>query len=153
MRFTHGTLMKYLPLTRNFGICEFDTRMISTLCLQGIHYFRTPTISRFHPNNQFHQLHDEIIGLFHQMKQDVAGGSFWEQEDYSNDRVRFLVLDGFRRSNASRLYDYLTSKPARYRDYLNIDKDVVTCFRDAILGSPASMTWYQYGFGGIPVSL
>ncbi|KAJ3116937.1 Protein O-linked-mannose beta-1,4-N-acetylglucosaminyltransferase 2 [Phlyctochytrium bullatum] len=32
-------------------------------------------------------------------------------------------------------------------DYLENDKEIVTCFRDAIVGSTKMTTWYQYGFG------
>jgi protein O-mannose beta-1,4-N-acetylglucosaminyltransferase len=111
---------------------------------EGLHFM----LMRFHPNNQFHQFHDDVIPLFHQMKEELGGGSFLRDEEFDGESARILVLDSFHRSNSSRVYDYLTKKPARYRDYLNLDREVTTCFRDAILGSPSTTTWYQYGFGG-----
>jgi hypothetical protein len=86
------------------------------------------------------------------MKEEIGGGSFLKDDEFDGEKSRFLILDAWNRSNSSRVYDYLTKKPARYRDYLNVDKEVTTCFRDAILGSPLSTTFYQYGFGGISIS-
>ncbi|KAJ3382912.1 Protein O-linked-mannose beta-1,4-N-acetylglucosaminyltransferase 2 [Lobulomyces angularis] len=101
--------------------------------------------SRLHPANIMHNLHDETLGLYHLIK-EFGFPSNDPSLPFSLDGHRLMVLDIYERTDTSHLYDYLANKPTRFRDYLNIDEDVITCFEDAVLGSSKIATWYQYGF-------
>lgn len=91
--------------------------------------------SRFHPNNQFHQIHDDVIPLYHLIKRFKQDGA----------KHRLLVMDSHEKTHSSRIYDELSDGQSRYREYLDIDPTVITCFKDAVFGANKDPTWYDYG--------
>lgn len=101
---------------------------------------------RFHPLNIMHNLHDDAIVLFHHLKQVVGGGDEKLKMPFGifNHRIQFIDPYGY--TESSRPFQYLSEKPLRMWDYLNADKNVVTGFRDAVVGAEKLTTWYQYGF-------
>jgi protein O-mannose beta-1,4-N-acetylglucosaminyltransferase len=101
---------------------------------------------RFHPENIMHNFHDDIISIFHLVKEFVGGGDRSLNMPFSLDRHRIMFIDENPRTQTERLFQYLSNKSLRYSSYLESNESVVTCFRDAILGAPTLTTWYQYGF-------
>ncbi|KND03274.1 uncharacterized protein SPPG_02325 [Spizellomyces punctatus DAOM BR117] len=102
--------------------------------------------SRLHPNNIMHNLHDDVLGMYFVLKEFVGRGSQRLGMPFSLDTHRVLIYDGYGASQATRPFQYLSSKPLRFRAYLDQDEDIVTCFRDIVLGNSKQTTWYQYGF-------
>ncbi|KAJ3105309.1 Protein O-linked-mannose beta-1,4-N-acetylglucosaminyltransferase 2 [Phlyctochytrium planicorne] len=101
---------------------------------------------RLHPHNIMHNLHDDVVPLFHLIKHYVGKGEFEYRMPFSLDTHRLLFIDPYDPSESTRPFQYLTNRPLRFLQRLEQDKDVITCFRDAIVGSTKLTTWYQYGF-------
>ncbi|KAI9205207.1 uncharacterized protein BJ171DRAFT_423562, partial [Polychytrium aggregatum] len=101
---------------------------------------------RLHPENIMHNLHDDTLGLYFLIKQYVGQGSAALDMPFSLDTHRILVDDGFLATNTEQPLRYLSSRPIRYRNYLDQEPDVITCFRDAVVGNRKLVNWYQYGF-------
>ena len=105
---------------------------------------------RLHPNNIMHNLHDDMINMFHLFKEILAGAPSTVGLPFSLDNHYLMTLDEYERKASTNIYKYLSDNPIRFSTYLNqTDADLV-CFRDAILGSKKITRWYQYGFAGEP---
>ncbi|KAI9351612.1 hypothetical protein DFJ73DRAFT_659286 [Zopfochytrium polystomum] len=105
---------------------------------------------RFHALNVMHNLHDDVVVLYHQLKRHVGGGGGDERYggwpfDLARHRIQFI--DPYGHTPYDRPFRYLSRKPLRMRDYLQYDAKVITGFRDAVVGATKRTTWYQYGFG------
>ncbi|KAJ1552170.1 Protein O-linked-mannose beta-1,4-N-acetylglucosaminyltransferase 2, partial [Cladochytrium tenue] len=100
---------------------------------------------RFHPNNIMHNLHDDVIVLFHHIKEFIGSGDESLRMPFTLDH-RIQFIDEYDFSPTIRPFQYLTHKSLRRRDYLMSDPDIITGFRDVTIGSSKISTWYQYGF-------
>jgi protein O-mannose beta-1,4-N-acetylglucosaminyltransferase len=99
-------------------------------------------LSRLIVDNVMHTLHDNAIGLFQLFKRvSVVSGD----DPFSMDN-RLLIVDGHLQTTATLPLTYLSHHPIRTMSYMNQDRDVVTCFKDAYVGNSDETTWYQYGF-------
>jgi protein O-mannose beta-1,4-N-acetylglucosaminyltransferase len=131
----------------NFGeVDPYDERFVNVTVRmeQDTHFL----FSRLHPENIMHQLHDDVIGMYHTLKEYVGKGSLKFDMPFTLDGHRILIMDDFGRKATTRVLDYLSSKPLRFFPYLQVDPNTITCFRDAVVGINKIGTWYQYGFQG-----
>ncbi|KAJ3083428.1 Protein O-linked-mannose beta-1,4-N-acetylglucosaminyltransferase 2 [Quaeritorhiza haematococci] len=102
--------------------------------------------SRLHPRNIMHNLHDDALGMYFVLKQYVGQGSTELNMPFSLDGHRILILDPYPPTDSTRPLQYLSFESLRFRAYIEQDSDVITCFRDAVVGNSKITTWYQYGF-------
>ncbi|KAI9361654.1 hypothetical protein DFJ73DRAFT_30299 [Zopfochytrium polystomum] len=100
---------------------------------------------RFHPLNIMHNLHDDVIVLFHHLKQFIGGGDEGLRMPFTLEH-RIQFIDPYDFTASSRPFQYLSRKSLRMKEYLDSDSNVITGFRDAIVGVHKLTTWYQYGF-------
>ncbi|KAJ1558769.1 Protein O-linked-mannose beta-1,4-N-acetylglucosaminyltransferase 2 [Nowakowskiella sp. JEL0078] len=100
-------------------------------------------IWRWEPGNIMHFLHDDVIPLYHFMKEQVGHTSKSLSEPFSFDH-RILAWDIFDHQYPVTPYEYLTNKPIRFIKYLKKTK-MITCFKNAFVGNSRLTTWYQYG--------
>ncbi|KAJ1545302.1 Protein O-linked-mannose beta-1,4-N-acetylglucosaminyltransferase 2 [Cladochytrium tenue] len=100
---------------------------------------------RFHPNNIMHNLHDDVIVLFHHIKEFIGSGDESLRMPFTLDH-RIQFIDEYDFSPTIRPFQFLTHKSLRKRDYLMSDPDIITGFRDVTIGSSKISLWYQYGF-------
>ncbi|TPX43706.1 hypothetical protein SeMB42_g04629 [Synchytrium endobioticum] len=102
--------------------------------------------ARLHPRNIMHQLHDDVLGMYFLLKEYVGGGSVQKDTPFSLDGHRIMMLDNYGFTDTTRVLQYLSDKPLRFKGYLTHEANVITCFRDATLGISKVANWYQYGF-------
>jgi protein O-mannose beta-1,4-N-acetylglucosaminyltransferase len=89
-------------------------------------------VKRLHAHNIMHNLHDDVIGLFHLLKQYVGKGSYEYEMPFSLDAHRLMLLDIYQATDSTRPFYYLSNHPLRFLKYLKTeDTSVITCFRDA----------------------
>ncbi|KAI8902033.1 hypothetical protein BC833DRAFT_617013 [Globomyces pollinis-pini] len=105
---------------------------------------------RLHPYNIMHNLHDDVLNLFHLIKEYNGKPSEPGRMElpFSLFAHRLLLLDEYGATGSTRPFQYLTNHPLRFSSYLK-QKDhenTITCFRDAIVGNTKLTKWYQYGF-------
>ncbi|KAJ3030535.1 UNVERIFIED_CONTAM: Protein O-linked-mannose beta-1,4-N-acetylglucosaminyltransferase 2 [Siphonaria sp. JEL0065] len=109
----------------------------------------TILFKRFHASNIMHSLHDDVLPLFHHIR-EVIGGFMQEyphfEFDLRNHRIQFV--DDYEITETFRPFQYLTDLPIGKLSELTEDPDLITCFRDATAGVRKLTTWYQYGFSG-----
>ncbi|KAJ3189825.1 Protein O-linked-mannose beta-1,4-N-acetylglucosaminyltransferase 2 [Gaertneriomyces sp. JEL0708] len=114
-------------------------------------------LARLHPRNIMHNLHDDVLGMYYMLKEYIGKGSPTLNMPFSLDTHRILIYDEYGPTDSTRPFQYLSNHRLRFKAYLKQDKDVVTCFRDAVFGNSKLTTWYQYGFtepqGPIPEKL
>ncbi|KAI9100489.1 hypothetical protein DFS34DRAFT_578968 [Phlyctochytrium arcticum] len=103
-------------------------------------------ISRIHPNNIMHNLHDDVLGLYHTMKQYIGGGQEDQNLPFDIDSNRILFMDGYGATQSTPPFQFLTAKKLRFRQYMEQDFNTFTCYRDLVAGNAKLTTWYQYGF-------
>ena len=103
---------------------------------------------RLHPRNIMHNLHDDVLPMFHMIKEYVGKGSLERGEPFSLDEHQLLLLDPYEATDSTKPFYYLSNHPLRFRTFFNQpgEPNVVTCFRDAVVGQSKLTTWYQYGF-------
>lgn len=89
-------------------------------------------VSRFSPKNNFHAIHDYIIGLYFLIK-EYKGLN--EMDNSIGDDHRILFFDQHGSVLTDELYQHLTKKTIRHQSYLSENQDTVTCFKDAIFGN------------------
>ncbi|KAJ3292762.1 Protein O-linked-mannose beta-1,4-N-acetylglucosaminyltransferase 2 [Rhizoclosmatium sp. JEL0117] len=109
----------------------------------------TVLFKRFHANNIMHTLHDDVIPLYHHIREVIGGymaGFPHFDFDLRNHRIQFV--DDYEITETFRPFQYLTDLPMGRLADLQEDKDLITCFRDATAGVRKLTTWYQYGFNG-----
>ncbi|KAI8854645.1 hypothetical protein BC829DRAFT_412779 [Chytridium lagenaria] len=100
-----------------------------------------------HPWVRFHL--DEVSpfnSVVQNLNHFVGKGDYDFRMPFSLNTHRLLFIDPYESSESTRPFQYLTNHPLRMIEYLESDKSVTTCFRDAIVGSSKLTTWYQYGF-------
>ncbi|RKO99027.1 hypothetical protein CXG81DRAFT_15134 [Caulochytrium protostelioides] len=102
-------------------------------------------IRRLHPRNVMHNLHDDVLPMFHVLKQYVGGGREDLTMPFSLNDHRILIADEHPPTDSTRPFQYLSNLPIRFGRYLDQDSNIV-CFRDAVVGNRAHTNWYQYGF-------
>ncbi|KAJ1561674.1 Protein O-linked-mannose beta-1,4-N-acetylglucosaminyltransferase 2, partial [Cladochytrium tenue] len=105
---------------------------------------------RFHAANIMHVLHDDIIPLFHHLKKHCGPDSDPDSRlPFPLAGHRLLFIDPYGPATLhARPYSYLgRAAPRHLRDFLAFDSGVVTCLREAYVGTSARDNWYQYGFG------
>lgn len=103
--------------------------------------------SRLHPRNIMHNIHDDILGLFYHIRQYVGRGEERWQMPFSLDTHHLLLLDPYGQTDSTRPLQYLSDYPVRFKkEFLDKNKEVTTCFRDATVGNSKIATFYQYGF-------
>ncbi|KAI8911826.1 hypothetical protein EDD86DRAFT_246076 [Gorgonomyces haynaldii] len=102
---------------------------------------------RLHPRNIMHNLHDDVLTMYHLMKEYAGGGSYKHSQPFSLDH-RLMIIDDYLATDSTRPFQYLSNKPLRFKRYLKQKghENVLTCFREAIVGQSKLTTWYQYGF-------
>ncbi|KAI9329335.1 hypothetical protein BDR26DRAFT_872639 [Obelidium mucronatum] len=109
----------------------------------------TVLFKRFHASNIMHSLHDDVLPLFHHIREQIGGfmSPYPHFEfDLRNHRIQFV--DDYEITETFRPFQYLTDLPIGKLSELTDDKDLITCFRDATAGVRKLTTWYQYGFNG-----
>ncbi|KAJ3076188.1 Protein O-linked-mannose beta-1,4-N-acetylglucosaminyltransferase 2 [Podochytrium sp. JEL0797] len=109
----------------------------------------TILFKRFHANNIMHSLHDDVLPLFHHIREVIGGfmnGFSHFEFDLRNHRIQFV--DDYEVTETFRPFQYLTDLPIGRLADLTEDPDLITCFRDATAGVRKLTTWYQYGFSG-----
>lgn len=97
---------------------------------------------RLHPRNIMHNLHDDVLNLYHMIKEyngikTEPGRMVLPFSLYAH---RLLILDDYEGTDTTRPIQYLSNHPLRFKSYLSKDVDV-TCFRDAILGNTNLTKW------------
>ncbi|XP_031570352.1 protein O-linked-mannose beta-1,4-N-acetylglucosaminyltransferase 2-like [Actinia tenebrosa] len=96
---------------------------------------------RFNSENIMHVFHDDLLPLFHTMKQYTNGKTI-EPLDL-NSRVVFM--EGWEQGPYFELYKLFShSKPLLKQDIIKNNR--LKCFQLAIVGISKFTTWYQYGF-------
>ncbi|KAJ3316060.1 Protein O-linked-mannose beta-1,4-N-acetylglucosaminyltransferase 2 [Boothiomyces sp. JEL0838] len=91
---------------------------------------------RLHPLNIMHNLHDDVI-----TRLDHNTDLPFNLNDH---RIQFL--DPYEGTESTRPFQYLSRHPLRFTSFLHQDDNILTCFRDAIVGNSQTTKWYQYGF-------
>lgn len=94
---------------------------------------------RFNPENIMHVVHDDLLPLYHTMRQFSQGMPLLDLE------FRLVLMEGWNKGTYFDLYKLFTNKE------LILKKDLqktnhLTCFRHGIIGISKYTTWYQYGF-------
>jgi hypothetical protein len=97
---------------------------------------------RLHPRNVMHNLHDDANNLYFVIKQYLTESSI-----PGNSSHRVLIYDRYEATESTRPLEYLSNHPLRFGSYLDQDINVITCFKNAVVGQEQIATWYQYGFG------
>lgn len=95
---------------------------------------------RLHPRNIMHNLHDDVLNAFFLIKEHVGGGSFENNEPFSLNHT-IMLLDQYEATDSTPPFTYLSKNPIRFSAYLKKDNDVVTCFRDAVVGQKKTTAW------------
>ena len=94
---------------------------------------------RFNPENIMHVFHDDLLPLYHTMRQ-------FSQSALSVDlEFRLVMMEGWEEGSYIELYKLFTNKGfILKKDFGKTDN--LTCFRHGIIGISKYTTWYQYGF-------
>ncbi|KAJ3055011.1 Protein O-linked-mannose beta-1,4-N-acetylglucosaminyltransferase 2 [Rhizophlyctis rosea] len=103
-------------------------------------------LKRLHPRNIMHNLHDDVLGMYFMLKEFVGKGSNSQSMPFSLDTHRLLIEGMHGATDSTRPFQFLSKYPLRYGAYLRQEENVITCFRDAVVGNSKLTTWYQYGF-------
>ncbi|EDO46410.1 predicted protein [Nematostella vectensis] len=98
---------------------------------------------RFHPDNIMHAIHDDLLPLFHTMKQYSNSGS--SQIDLNS---RLVFMEGYELGPYSELYQLFSRLQLVIKDNLTVN-NTLKCFQNAVVGLSKFTTWYQYGFDQI----
>ena len=94
---------------------------------------------RFNPENIMHVVHDDLLPLYHTMRQ-------FSHSKLSVDlEFRLVMMEGWEEGSYIELYKLFTNKGLILKkDFGRTDN--LTCFRHGIIGISKYTTWYQYGF-------
>ncbi|KAJ3339054.1 Protein O-linked-mannose beta-1,4-N-acetylglucosaminyltransferase 2 [Gonapodya sp. JEL0774] len=108
----------------------------------------TAIFARFNPGNVMHVLHDDIIALYHTLKQ-FGPASTDHHQPFSRD-VHLVFLDPW---PAAGPYSSIWRRFFTYHEPWTATEDLrsnaqhdITLFVDAVVGISKEGTWYQYGF-------
>lgn len=94
---------------------------------------------RFNCDNIMHVFHDDLLPLFHTMKQ-FNHGNYVVDLDH-----RIVFMEGWNPGPYFDLYKLFSNKPPLLKQDLTRN-DSLKCFQHAIVGISKTTTWYQYGF-------
>ncbi|KAJ3409341.1 Protein O-linked-mannose beta-1,4-N-acetylglucosaminyltransferase 2 [Chytridiales sp. JEL 0842] len=119
---------------------------------------------RFQPANIMHVFHDDAFGLYHLINEHLGPQSLTplsktfatstnkshpSQTHSSSTTIPpyriFMIDEHLRWDPASRPLDYLSPLPFKMRVQIDADPNVVTCFENAVMGTPKHAMFYQYG--------
>lgn len=94
---------------------------------------------RFNPENIMHVVHDDLLPLYHTMRQ-------FSHSTLSVDlEFGLIMMEGWEEGSYIELYKLFTNKGLILKkDFGRTDN--LTCFRHGIIGISKYTTWYQYGF-------
>eukprot|EP01137_Pigoraptor_chileana_P022706 Opistho-2@87891 len=116
---------------------------------------------RFHASNIMHVLHDDLIPLFHTMRQYAPSG---KSAGLYSEHTRLVMMEGWSHHSHFGLYHLLAAGERGVSNGMQYDsrnndtfvgkiilvnefaRDKLTCFQDAVIGLSKETTWYQYGF-------
>ncbi|KAJ3276861.1 Protein O-linked-mannose beta-1,4-N-acetylglucosaminyltransferase 2 [Terramyces sp. JEL0728] len=101
---------------------------------------------RLHPLNIMHNLHDDVLNLYFHIKKNMPRLDPNPDLPFNLNDHRILFLDPYEGTDSTRPFQYLSRHPLRFTSYLHQDENILTCFRDAIVGNSHTTKWYQYGF-------
>lgn len=92
---------------------------------------------RLHPDNIMHNLHDDVLNLYFQIKKYLSKPfeSFGNDLPFSLHTQRLLILDEYESTGATKPFQYLSNYPVRFGSYLTqkgTSKEI-TCFNDGKL--------------------
>ena len=122
----------------------------------SVRYEDTPhfLFKRLHPDNIMHNLHDDVINMYFQIKKYITKATEPGRMElpFSLYSQRILLLDEYEGTGATRPFQYLSNHPIRFSSYLTLKKTStdITCFREAFVGNSKITRWYQYGFYDLP---
>lgn len=89
---------------------------------------------RLHPDNIMHNLHDDVLNLYFQIKKYLSKSlSGLESElPFSLLTQRLLILDPYESTGATKPFQYLSNYPIRFGSYLTQKNTshAITCFSD-----------------------
>lgn len=109
---------------------------------QDLHFI----FKRLHPRNIMHNIHDDVLNMYFLLKEYLFAGSKPDRLPFKLNGHRILMIDPHGATDTTKPIQYLSSHPLRFKKYLTDTPDVVTCFRDAVVGQTKTTAWYQYGF-------
>lgn len=118
---------------------------------QTIQLVDEPTfiLDRFHPGNIMHAIHDDLIGLYFQLKMHAPPTRQGPYESAAaacpfSKQQHILFMDGFLSGDYGKIFSYLSDYPIRFK--ADLSNETITCFREAYVGQSKEANWYQYGF-------
>ena len=101
-------------------------------------------LMRFLPYNLMHVIHDDLIGLYFQLKHFASPNSQLSNDLPFSFNNHLVFVDGHGEGTYGDLYKLFTNHSLLTKHRLQ----GLTCFRDAVVGNSKVATWYQYGFHG-----
>jgi hypothetical protein len=132
-----------------------------------VRYIKSLTFmhQRFQPANIMHVFHDDIFGLFHLIRETLGPNSLngltktyatranLSHPSHNSDPKRqqqqkyriFFMDPHYRYESVARPADYLAPLPFKKTVDIAIDPQVITCFENAVMGTPKLGMFYQYG--------
>lgn len=94
---------------------------------------------RFNPQNIMHVVHDDLLPLYHTMRQ------FSPSMLSADLEFRLVMMEGWDEGSYVELYKLFTKKQLVIKkDFEKVNN--LACFRHGIIGISKYTTWYQYGF-------
>ncbi|KAJ7385040.1 Protein O-linked-mannose beta-1,4-N-acetylglucosaminyltransferase 2 [Desmophyllum pertusum] len=94
---------------------------------------------RFNPENIMHVVHDDLLPLYHTMRQ-------FSQSKLSVDQEYIIVMmEGWNEGSYFDLYKLFTNRSLLLKTDLQKANHLM-CFQHGIIGISKYTTWYQYGF-------
>lgn len=108
---------------------------------------KTFLVNRYHAANIMHAFHDDAFNYYWLLKEFGNPSPPDSDEPFSFEHP-FVYLDTFTESDAVFMIKYFSNYPIRFRPDLSKDRNLVTCFKDAVIGNSKRTAWYQYGFNG-----
>ena len=109
----------------------------------------TFAFSRFHVGNIMHTMHDDVLGLYFNMKMYAPKAETTPKSDRDGDfstNTNVLFLDGWRDGQYAHVFQYLTKNSLLFKEDIQKSEEVF-CFSEIIVGNSKQANWYQYGFG------
>ncbi|KAJ3046071.1 Protein O-linked-mannose beta-1,4-N-acetylglucosaminyltransferase 2 [Rhizophlyctis rosea] len=140
-----GTVANHPYFRWNFAeVSPFnpDFQNVAVRYEEQLHFIQ----KRLHPRNIMHNLHDDVLGMYFMLKEYVGKGSHNLSMPFSLDTHRIFIEGMHGATDSTRPFAFLSKYPIRFGAYIRQDEDVITCFRDAVVGNSKLTTWYQYGF-------
>ncbi|PFX19825.1 Protein O-linked-mannose beta-1,4-N-acetylglucosaminyltransferase 2 [Stylophora pistillata] len=95
--------------------------------------------NRFNADNIMHVVHDDLLPLFHTLRQFSWSRSSIDLE------YTLVMMEGWNEGAYFDLYKLFTNKPPLLKRDLQKPKQLI-CFQHGVVGISKYTTWYQYGF-------